>query len=140
MRLNNSFRAFATLFNQVPSLADQRDDAADSPIPTMVTPNPMNDQPRELPKPSVPILSRPLDANSWQFVITRTPPISVLRQFITKILFHAGIWANDIATDLGRIPVGFYVIVEAGALQWRTRNKPILVHDRSMEWEDEITL
>ena len=56
-----------------------------------------------------------------------TTGTSVSRQSVTKMLFHAGIRANDIDIGLGRIPVGFYVIVEAGALQWRTRNEPIPV-------------
>ena len=38
------------------------------------------------------------------------------------------------------MPVGFCVLVEFDGTKWRTENKPVRLHDSTVEWDDEIQL
>ena len=51
----------------------------------------------------------------------------------------AGIRATDVALGLGRIPAGFYIVVQHSGLEWRTENKHSSVND-VVAWDGPITM
>ena len=52
----------------------------------------------------------------------------------------AGLRAENVALGLGRIPAGFYVVVQHSGLEWRTENKHSLVNNNVVEWGGPIPL
>ncbi|KAI6097045.1 hypothetical protein F5141DRAFT_1150702 [Pisolithus sp. B1] len=48
--------------------------------------------------------------------------------------------AQHILSGFKRLPVGFYVLVQFGVNQQRTKNKSIPLNDMDIVWEDEILL
>jgi len=51
---------------------------------------------------------------------------------------NVGISATDVADTLGRLPAGFYAVVQHSGCEWRTENKPILVNNDNVDWDGLI--
>ena len=53
---------------------------------------------------------------------------------------NVGIRAKNVDVALGRLPAGFYAVVQHGGNEWKTENKSVLVVDDVVEWGGPIPM
>ncbi|KAI6096865.1 hypothetical protein F5141DRAFT_489268 [Pisolithus sp. B1] len=118
----------------LPYICDVNNDTKSSDSPTIDLNDPSPELERLGSRPATPESDSRPTTSELEVSFPSTSSLDDTCIVITRIR------AQHILSGFKRLPVGFYVLVQFGVNQQRTKNKSIPLNDMDIVWEDEILL